>query len=782
MIRYHFDLYPSEAPRDGARLVRFTKLQRAEWRADAKGTGAGRFSIRASEAEAQFLDPVGLQYVRVVEEDTDAATEVVRFGFFIEHYEADLLNEADTRLLECSGAGALAALDRAILLNETYEQDVLGAGAAPPYDDLWRLYLAGTGNGLGAMLYRTVAEAIDPDRDQNPFAFLTTDFDYLEDSEGNAWAAFGGEFTAGVGESVLSVARRLVEIGLLLRIDPDTFTLSAWPQAATALHGRVRDRSGGAWGADVVRFQVPTDATIATGNIKSDLKRSVAAQVRRSMVLAGGQDVYASATDPGAGIVYEGFYSSDAEDVPTLAAIAATQLTLREDAGDTVRLRLRLGNAPAQGHYLPMGHIRPLDIVTLHTGAGAWDYNEAALPVAAVECALRDDGRWDGWAELGDSYASSKSRQFTSPDPAAGGGAGPGVYLCPRPYDVPAIPRSSDWEWTFAANLLDDHQGTVEWQTPGTTFIWVSPGLARSYWTGASSVRIPNGQITPGVEYTFEADVTERTGGGTLTMRIDWINAANGTISQHTIATIAGVGLVSVPLTAPALATGAFIRLLVSGTPEARYSRIGVYYGGSAGSPGDTSLSGTSVCAARGDHNHDHGSLLGLGDDDHPQYATDADLAAHAATSHGGTPAFIGCRLRATSAQSIPHNTLTAVALGAEDYDAGGLHDNATNNSRITVTAAGVWRFTYHLAYAAGATGIRVAQLRINGATIIDGADNRVIGSNALQPTLVGAIDVLLAASDYVELMAFQNQGSALLLTAPGIQVATFTAHYLGAP
>jgi len=33
----------------------------------------------------------------------------------------------------------------------------------------------------------------------------------------------------------------------------------------------------------------------------------------------------------------------------------------------------------------------------------------------------------------------------------------------------------------------------------------------------------------------------------------------------------------------------------------------------------------------------DHGALTGLADDDHPQYATDADLTAHAATSHGGS-------------------------------------------------------------------------------------------------------------------------------------------------
>lgn len=34
----------------------------------------------------------------------------------------------------------------------------------------------------------------------------------------------------------------------------------------------------------------------------------------------------------------------------------------------------------------------------------------------------------------------------------------------------------------------------------------------------------------------------------------------------------------------------------------------------------------------------DHGALTGLGDDDHPQYATDTDLTTHAATPHGGAP------------------------------------------------------------------------------------------------------------------------------------------------
>ena len=46
-------------------------------------------------------------------------------------------------------------------------------------------------------------------------------------------------------------------------------------------------------------------------------------------------------------------------------------------------------------------------------------------------------------------------------------------------------------------------------------------------------------------------------------------------------------------------------------------------------------------------------------------------------------------RVYRNSAQSINDSTLTALAFNNEQYDTDGLHDNATNNSRLTCVLAG---------------------------------------------------------------------------------------------
>lgn len=53
----------------------------------------------------------------------------------------------------------------------------------------------------------------------------------------------------------------------------------------------------------------------------------------------------------------------------------------------------------------------------------------------------------------------------------------------------------------------------------------------------------------------------------------------------------------------------------------------------------------------------------------------------------GGSSVFLGARLRRTTTQSIPSATATTILWDAEDFDTSGFHDNATNNSRITIPA-----------------------------------------------------------------------------------------------
>jgi hypothetical protein len=439
MIRYHFDLYPRDDPRDGTRVVRFTKLQAAEYRGEANGTGAGRLSIRADVAEAQLIDPRGLQYIRVVREDTVAVTELVVGGFWLETGDFSLLDSQGTRLLSFGGAGTLAYLSRAVMASHTYISPIFTG--QDPFDDVWRLYAQSTfyanGNYLGAMLWRVLYEATHnvpgthrhanginvshthaDDRPAIAIPDLVMDFDAFEDTEGNDWTLSSGEFKAQVGENVLAVVKRLMEAGLYVSMDPDTFELRAWQGRPASRLSRSTDRTGAAWATGVVRFQAPIGEDIDTGNIKSDAKRAIAAFIKRSWLLAGGNDVYGDATG-GSDVPWEGFYYADVNDVDAAANVAAVQITARDDAGDTLRLRGKLGDSQSTGHYKPFEHALLDDLVTVHTGTDQFDHDEQDFPIAAITINLRPGGDWDVWYDLGSSYSANPSRQFqVAPVPA----------------------------------------------------------------------------------------------------------------------------------------------------------------------------------------------------------------------------------------------------------------------------------------------------------------------------------------------------------------------------
>lgn len=410
-----FDLHPRDDPRDGAALVTFSKLKAGEYRREWQGTGAGRIVIRADDPEAQHLDPRGNQYVRVY--DTDVSTTVPIGGFWTDPFELKAITEKGERELTIGGPGTLAYLDRAALWSHSYIGD-------DPFDDQWRFHNAGTGTTLGAMFARAVNECLstqaddpgdqpdsphpnDDDRTVYPLPDLTIDFDYSTDSASVAWPAFDNEFVGRVGESLLSIAQRMMALGLVVEMDPDTFVLSAYVSKGD-------DLTGAAWGSGVVRFQVPTDGTTATGNVKADSVRGGQASIRRSSLLVGSQDTYAKADDAGADIPWEGLYNAEpTADATALEAIGLAQLAAREDATDTARLRIAYGNAPSSGRYRPAQHFTTGDTVSIHSGGGSFDWTDAGLLVSGITWKIRKGGDDpDVWVDFGSSYRSFESREF----------------------------------------------------------------------------------------------------------------------------------------------------------------------------------------------------------------------------------------------------------------------------------------------------------------------------------------------------------------------------------
>jgi hypothetical protein len=137
------------------------------------------------------------------------------------------------------------------------------------------------------------------------------------------------------------------------------------------------------------------------------------------------------------------------------------------------------------------------------------------------------------------------------------------------------------------------------------------------------------------------------------------------------------------------------------------------------------------------------------------------DWLAH--ESSGGAPT--ACAYNSANF-SVANNTLTAVTLNSERWDIGACHSTVTNTSRLTVPAGGggLYEIGACLQYAANATGIRSTSLRLNGTTTIWAVSDNNLSANAITHTLHRIYR--LAASDYVEVCAYQTSGGNLNVEA----------------
>ncbi|MEV0616206.1 hypothetical protein AB0I81_23025 [Nonomuraea sp. NPDC050404] len=113
------------------------------------------------------------------------------------------------------------------------------------------------------------------------------------------------------------------------------------------------------------------------------------------------------------------------------------------------------------------------------------------------------------------------------------------------------------------------------------------------------------------------------------------------------------------------------------------------------------------------------------------------------------------------NSQSIPNNSTQTVTWVSEEIDRDGGHDNVTNNSRYTAQSAGWYKFTLTQTWNFGTTGIRQSIIRKNNTTnLIVHLYVPIGGGGGASGALSGI--AFLAVSDYLEVRAFQDSGSAL--------------------
>jgi hypothetical protein len=149
------------------------------------------------------------------------------------------------------------------------------------------------------------------------------------------------------------------------------------------------------------------------------------------------------------------------------------------------------------------------------------------------------------------------------------------------------------------------------------------------------------------------------------------------------------------------------------------------------------------------------------------------------ATAAGGS-SFAGVSVYKANGQSIGNATATAITFDTENFDVGGYHDNATNNTRLTVPTGkgGYYTVNGSMGFQGNATGIRAVFLYKNG-TLLN-LPGTIFSGTTSDVRCPYSYTLPLAAGDYVEVFGFQTSGGSL--TVSGAQSdTTFSISFLGA-
>jgi hypothetical protein len=137
------------------------------------------------------------------------------------------------------------------------------------------------------------------------------------------------------------------------------------------------------------------------------------------------------------------------------------------------------------------------------------------------------------------------------------------------------------------------------------------------------------------------------------------------------------------------------------------------------------------------------------------------------------------CRVYRTTTQAIADSTDVTVQFDNERWDTDTMHDNSTNNTRITLTTAGKYRIIGQVAWDnTDSDGFRLVRILLNGATIIAQKTDLPIASGTAFHQQVETIYEFDAAQ-YVELEVRQTSGSSQNMAVVANAAPEFMAQLL---
>jgi len=133
-----------------------------------------------------------------------------------------------------------------------------------------------------------------------------------------------------------------------------------------------------------------------------------------------------------------------------------------------------------------------------------------------------------------------------------------------------------------------------------------------------------------------------------------------------------------------------------------------------------------------------------------------------------------------STSQSVPDFPGAGVlAFDTERYDTASMHDNATNNSRLTAPVNGIYAVTAEVDWTPNATGRRELDLMKNGSTIIADDDRDGIPISFSGQGQSVTAQVRLMAGDFVEVGVLQTSGGPLNVTSVGETSPEFSMTWL---
>lgn len=133
---------------------------------------------------------------------------------------------------------------------------------------------------------------------------------------------------------------------------------------------------------------------------------------------------------------------------------------------------------------------------------------------------------------------------------------------------------------------------------------------------------------------------------------------------------------------------------------------------------------------------------------------------------------YSSCMAYSNVAQSVNSGANTNLTLNIEKWDTHGIHDVATNNTRLTCKVAGKYAVKGGAEFAANGTGYRYLILKINGVQVSYIPVVTATPLSSVGTALNISYDLPLNVGDYVELAVIQNSGTALNVNGAALSIS----------